>query len=223
MTSNHQSTNYSSRKISWRGKTLLLVFGVIFIASTLRMPLTVVGPIISFIRDDLGISNVLAGFLTTIPLLAFAVVSPFAPVVARKLGLELTLFLSTILLALGIVLRSLGTTGLLVFGTVLIGVAIAFGNVLIPGLLKLKFPYHIGLLMAFFTMSMNLTAGVGAGISYPIANSSLGWQGALAIALVLVILTILIWLPQLRSNKPEPATTAKNQVHHYGNHRLRGQ
>ncbi|WP_341301320.1 MFS transporter [Lysinibacillus sp. FSL H8-0500] len=209
MTSNHQSTNYSSRKISWRGKTLLLVFGVIFIASTLRMPLTVVGPIISFIRDDLGISNVLAGFLTTIPLLAFAVVSPFAPVVARKLGLELTLFLSTILLALGIVLRSLGTTGLLVFGTVLIGVAIAFGNVLIPGLLKLKFPYHIGLLMAFFTMSMNLTAGVGAGISYPIANSSLGWQGALAIALVLVILTILIWLPQLRSNKPEPATTAK--------------
>ncbi|KOY84206.1 MFS transporter [Lysinibacillus macroides] len=209
MTSNHQSTNYSSRKISWRGKTLLLVFGVIFIASTLRMPLTVVGPIISFIRDDLGISNVLAGFLTTIPLLAFAVVSPFAPVVARKLGLELTLFLSTILLALGIVLRSLGTTGLLVFGTVLIGVAIAFGNVLIPGLLKLKFPYHVGLLMAFFTMSMNLTAGVGAGISYPIANSSLGWQGALAIALVLVILTILIWLPQLRSNKPEPATTAK--------------
>ena len=113
------------------------------------MPLTVVGPIISFIREDLGISNVLAGFLTTIPLLAFAIISPFAPVVARKLGLELTLFLSTLLLALGIVLRSLGTTELLLLGTVLIGVAISFGNVLIPGLLKLKFPYHVGLLMAF--------------------------------------------------------------------------
>jgi len=112
-------------------------------------------------------------------------------------------------LALGIVLRSLGTTGLLVFGTVLIGVAISFGNVLIPGLLKLKFPYHVGLLMAFFTMSMNLTAGLGAGISYPIANSSLGWQGALAVALILVVLTILIWIPQLKLNKPEPATTAK--------------
>jgi len=167
------------------------------------MPLTVVGPIISFIREDLGISNVLAGFLTTIPLLAFAIVSPFAPIVARKLGLELTLFLSTILLAGGIVLRSLGTTGLLVFGTMIIGVAISFGNVLIPGLLKLKFPYHVGLLMAFFTMSMNLTAGIGAGISYPIANAVLGWQGALAIALALVILTIVIWLPQLKFNKPE--------------------
>lgn len=202
LTTNEQST-YPSKKINWKGTTLLLVIGVIFLASTLRMPLTVVGPIISFIREDLGISNVLAGFLTTIPLLAFAIVSPFAPIVARKLGLELTLFLSTILLAGGIVLRSLGTTGLLVFGTMIIGVAISFGNVLIPGLLKLKFPYHVGLLMAFFTMSMNLTAGIGAGISYPIANAVLGWQGALAIALALVILTIVIWLPQLKFNKPE--------------------
>ena len=207
MTTNEQST-YPSKKINWKGTTLLLVIGVIFLASTLRMPLTVVGPIISFIREDLGISNVLAGFLTTIPLLAFAIVSPFAPVVARKLGLELTLFLSTILLAGGIVLRSLGTTGLLVFGTMIIGVAISFGNVLIPGLLKLKFPYHVGLLMAFFTMSMNLTAGIGAGISYPIANAVLGWQGALAIALALVILTIVIWLPQLKFNKPEPTVVS---------------
>ncbi|MFJ6210346.1 CynX/NimT family MFS transporter [Lysinibacillus sp. NPDC092081] len=204
LTTHEQTDTYPSRKISWKGTTLLLVIGVICIASTLRMPLTVVGPIISFIREDLGISNVLAGFLTTIPLLAFAIISPFAPIVARKFGLELTLFLSTILLAVGIVLRSLGTTSLLVFGTMLIGIAISFGNVLIPGLLKLKFPYHVGLLMAFFTMSMNLTAGLGAGISYPIANSSFGWQGALAIAFVLVVLTILIWIPQLKFNKPEP-------------------
>lgn len=204
LTTDEHSNTYPSKKISWRGTTLLLVIGVICIASTLRMPLTVVGPIISFIREDLGISNVLAGFLTTIPLLAFAIISPFVPNVARKLGLELTLFLSTILLGLGIVLRSLGTTALLVFGTVLMGIAISFGNVLIPGLLKLKFPYHVGLLMAFFTMSMNLTAGLGAGISYPIAISPLGWQGALAIALVLVVLTILIWIPQLKFNKPEP-------------------
>ncbi len=208
-----------AKKISWKGKTLLLVIGVIFIASTLRMPLTVVGPIISFIREGLGISNVLAGFLTTIPLLAFAIISPFAPVVARKLGLELTLFLSTILLAFGIITRSLGTTALLVLGTVLIGVAISFGNVLIPGLLKLKFPYHVGLLMAFFTVSMNLSAGVGAGVSYPVANSFLGWQGALAIALILVVFTIIVWIPQLKSNKPKLLSYLRKRVYHYGNHR----
>ena len=201
---------YPSKKIRWTGMTLLLVIGIILIASTLRTPLTVVGPIISFIREGLGISNVLAGFLTTIPLLAFAVVSPFAPAIARKFGLELTLLLSTILIAIGIVLRSLGTTELLVFGTVLIGVAISFGNVLIPGLLKLKFPYHVGLLMACYTVSMNFSAGTGAGMSYPLADSSLGWQGALGIPIVLVVITLLIWLPQLKFNKPEPtAVTSK--------------
>lgn len=199
------STTHSSKKIRWTGMTLLLVVGIILIASTLRTPLTVVGPIISFIRDGLGISNVLAGFLTTIPLLAFAIVSPFAPALARKFGLELTLLLSTLLIAIGIILRSFGSTELLLFGTVLIGVAISFGNVLIPGLLKLKFPYHVGLLMACYTVSMNLSAGTGAGMSYPLANSSLGWQGALAIPIVLVVITIVIWLPQLKFNKPEPA------------------
>ena len=207
----HDHSAHLSKKISWSGTTLLLVIGIIFIASTLRMPLTTVGPSISFIREGLGISNILAGFLTTIPLLAFAVVSPFAPVVARKFGLELTLLLSTILLAIGIVLRSLGTTELLVFGTVLIGVAISFGNVLIPGLLKLKFPYHVGLLMACFTMSMNLSAGIGAGISYPVANSSFGWQGALALSIILVIITVLIWLPQLKFNKPEPTVASTKE------------
>ncbi len=33
-----------------------------FLATTLRTPLTGVGPIISIIRDELNISNVLAGF-----------------------------------------------------------------------------------------------------------------------------------------------------------------
>lgn len=132
--------NETSKKITWTAPTIILVIGIALIASTLRTPLTVVGPIITFIKDGLQISNVLAGFLTTIPLLAFAVVSPFAPKLSKRFGIELTLFFSMLLLALGIIMRSLGTTSLLVIGTVLIGVAISFGNVLMPSFLKLKFP-----------------------------------------------------------------------------------
>lgn len=71
--------NETSKKITWTAPTIILVLGIALVASTLRTPLTVVGPIITFIKDDLQISQVLAGFLTTIPLLAFAVISPFAP------------------------------------------------------------------------------------------------------------------------------------------------
>lgn len=169
---------------------------------TLRTPLTVVGPSIHFIRDGLGISNILAGFLTTIPLLAFAIVSPFAPKTARSLGIERTLFLATLLLTIGIIIRSIGTTTWLITGTILIGVAISFGNVLIPSFFKMKFPYHIGLLTGIYTVAMNVSAGIGAGLSYPIANnSSYGWQGALSFSVILSVIAIIIWLPQLKGEQ----------------------
>ncbi|MDI2588486.1 MFS transporter [Psychrobacillus sp. NEAU-3TGS] len=182
--------------------TLLLILGIIFIATTLRSPLTSVGPIIAYIKDGLAISNVLAGFITTIPLIAFAIISPVAPKIARRFGIELTLFLSILLLAFGIIVRSLGNTSLLLIGTALIGTSIAFGNVLLPSLIKLKFPLQVGLMTAAFTLSMNFSASIGAGISYPIAeNTTLGWQGALGCWAILSAIAALIWLPQIKNSK----------------------
>lgn len=190
--------------MTWLNKNILLVIGIVLIAMTLRTPLTVVGPIVRFIRNELAISNITAGFLTTIPLLAFALISPFAPRTAKWLGVEKTLFFSTILLALGIVIRSLGTTEWLIIGTVLIGVAISFGNVLMPSFFKLKFPFHIGLMTGIYTVAMNLSAGVGAGLSYPIAqHSNFGWQGALSFSTMIAISAIIVWIPQLKTNKQE--------------------
>ncbi|HEY9570385.1 MAG TPA: MFS transporter [Metalysinibacillus sp.] len=188
-----------SRKINWRGKTLILIVGIILMAMTLRLPLTVVGPIIDFIRDGLGISNVLAGFLTTIPLLAFALVSPFVPRISRTIGIELALFISMLLLAIGIVLRSVGMTSLLLIGTIIIGIAISFGNVLLPSFFKLKFPFHVGLMMGIYSVAMNVSGGFGAGLSHPIANTT-NWQIALAFPIIIVIIATLIWSPQLRNN-----------------------
>lgn len=197
-----EQQTYQSKKIKFSRDSWLLIIGVIFIASTLRSPLTSVGPIIEQIRDGLRISNSLAGFLTTIPLLAFALISPFAPTVSRRIGMEKTLFLSLCLLAIGMGLRSSGPTMLLLLGTFLIGVAIAFGNVLLPSLFKLSFPLHIGLMTGIYTMSMNLSATLASGIAVPIANGTrFGWQGALGVWGLLVLLAILFWLPQLKNKR----------------------
>lgn len=52
-------------------KRILLVVGIIFVAAALRAPFTSVGPLLEMIRDDLGLSNTLAGAITTLPLLIF--------------------------------------------------------------------------------------------------------------------------------------------------------
>lgn len=205
---------HHSRKLTFTKQTWLLVIGIVFIASTLRSPLTSVGPIIGPIRDSLNMSNVLAGFLTTIPLLAFAIISPFAPKLANRFGMELTLFVSLCLLTVGIIIRSIGAIPLLLIGTFLIGVAIAFGNVLLPGLLKLNFPLQIGLMTGIYSVSMNISATIASGISVPIIEQTkFGWQGALAVWAFLAGLAIFLWLPQLRRKmdiQAKPATRTTN-------------
>lgn len=192
-----------NKHLKFSRKHWILLIGILFIAATLRSPLTSVGPIIGAIRDQLQISNSLAGFLTTIPLLAFAIVSPFAPRISKRFGLAPTLFYSLIILMAGILLRSEGSISLLLIGTFLIGVGIAFANVLLPSLLKLSFPLHIGLMTGLYSVSMNISATLASGVAVPIANqTSYGWQGALGIWGVITFIAIIVWIPQIRVKRP---------------------
>src|SRR5690606_30787137 len=65
------------------GKFVLLT-GIVLVATNLRAPITSVGPVVPQIQDALRLSNTLAGLITTIPLLAFALLSPIAPKLAEK-------------------------------------------------------------------------------------------------------------------------------------------
>src|SRR5918993_2926392 len=88
---------------------LLLVLGIVLLAANLRPALTGVAPLIGEIRADTGVSNGVAGLLTTLPLLAFALLSPVAPRLARAIGMRRVLLLSLLALAAGILARSSGT------------------------------------------------------------------------------------------------------------------
>lgn len=190
--------NQENKVASWG-----LLIGIILIGSNLRAPLTSVGSLISFIRDDLGISNAMAGTITTLPLLAFALLSPFAPKIANRIGMEWTIFFSLLLLTIGIVIRSYFGVTFLFVGTVLIGLAIAIGNVLLPGFIKMNFPLKVGIMTGIYGVFMNLFAAFASGLSVPISSiSGIGWKGALAFWGILTIVALLFWIPQLRK-KPD--------------------
>ena len=87
-------------------RTGLLVAGIVIAGANLRAALTSVGPLTGQIRADTGISGGAAGLLTTLPLICFAVLSLFAPALARRFGTRRVLTGGLILLAAGIALRS---------------------------------------------------------------------------------------------------------------------
>ncbi|TFI47249.1 MFS transporter [Diaphorobacter sp. DS2] len=180
--------------------------GIIFVAFNLRPAITSVGPLIGAIRDETGISNSAAGLLTTLPLVAFALLSPFVPRIAQKLGSEWSILLGLTILGAGIAARSLGMLPPLYIGTVLIGLGVGLCNVLLPGMVKEKFPQKVGLLTGIYTFSMGICAGLAPGFSIPLAeNLGLGWRVSLGVWTILILIAIIVWLPQIRERKKKSA------------------
>ncbi|WP_052137953.1 CynX/NimT family MFS transporter [Heyndrickxia ginsengihumi] len=193
----------------------LLILGIILIAANMRPAITSVGPVVRSIREDLHLSNGVAGFITTLPLISFALISPLAPKIAQKLSNELTLLLSLLILIFGICLRYIPTPATLFIGTALIGIGIAIANVLLPSLIKHKFPAKVGIMTSLYSTFMGCFAALASGITVPLAQGlHLGWRKALFVWGILVIIAIVIWLPQLQSRE-----TFRRKVTTGGNNR----
>jgi MFS transporter, CP family, cyanate transporter len=194
-------------------RDVLLVVGIVLLAANMRSALTSVAPLIGQIRMDTGISHGVAGLLLTLPLLAFGVLSPVVPQLARRFGMERMMFASLLLLAAGIVVRSAGTVAVLFLGTAVLGAAIVVGNVLLPALVKREFPQRVGLMTSIYTTALGISGALAAGVSVPLAQlTGMGWRGSLALWALPAFIAAVAWLPHLRrSDQPENASTQTSQ------------
>lgn len=188
--------------LSPRGKQgALLIAGILMIATTLRVTFTGAAPLLETIRSDYGLSTAQTGLLTTLPLLAFALVSPLAAGIARRFGMERSLFAAMLLICAGIALRSLPSAALLFAGTAIIGCGIALGNVLLLGLIKRDFSQHVARLTGAYSLTMGAAAALGSALVVPLALHGFGWRGALLMLMLFPLLAFLIWLPQWRTTR----------------------
>lgn len=198
-----------------RRQSLLLLAGLLAIATTLRVTFTGAAPLLDAIRADLALTTAQTGILTTLPLLAFALISPLAPGVARRIGMERALFLALGLICVGIALRSLSGSVLLFIGTAIIGGGIALGNVLLPGLIKRDFPGQVAKLTGAYSLTMGVAAAIGSALVVPVALSGPGWQGALWSLMIFPLLALLIWLPQWK-NHTHATVSGAGALHNRG-------
>ncbi|EKZ9479583.1 CynX/NimT family MFS transporter [Klebsiella oxytoca] len=196
-------------------RPLLLIAGILLIATTLRVAFTGAAPLLNAIRSEYGLTTAQTGLLTTLPLLAFGLVSPLAAGVARRFGLERSLLLAMILICLGIGLRSLPFVSLLFIGTAVIGCGIALGNVLLPGLIKRDFSQHVAKMTGAYSLTMGGAAALGSAMVVPLALAGLGWRGALLTLMVFPLLALFVWLPQSRRQATAPLT-GSGAIHNRG-------
>lgn len=187
---------------------VIILLGIIFLGMILRTPITSVGAIIGPLKNLLEINNTVAGLITTIPLIAFAIFSPLVAKISNKIGLEKTIFLATIVASIGLLLRFYINTSVFFVTTFIIGVGITVGNVLLPGLTKKYFPENLGVMTGFYAVVMNVSASIAAGISYPILNTNIGGEKfstglAVNIWLIVSISNIVIYAIITKNSKSE--------------------
>lgn len=187
----------------------LLLAGILMIATTLRVTFTGAAPLLDMIRETFRLTTAQTGILTTLPLLAFAVISPLAAGIARRFGIERSLFAAMLIICAGIALRSAGNTALLYFGTAIIGCGIAIGNVLLPGLIKRDFPGQVARLTGAYSLTMGVAAAIGSMLVVPVAQQGYGWPGALLALMVFPVVAMLVWFPQLSNHNPSTLSSSK--------------
>jgi CP family cyanate transporter-like MFS transporter len=133
-----------------------MVLGVFLIGANLRLPITMMPPLLNTLSASGILPKSLAGFVTSIPLAMFAIMSPVIGKLGAKYGPGRVLTFAASALVLGAGLRLIPNAWGLLIGTAFAGLGITGGNVLLPALIKSEFPHRIAVMTTMYTTAMGL-------------------------------------------------------------------
>ncbi|PSJ47475.1 hypothetical protein C7H85_01165 [Zobellella endophytica] len=185
----------------FRGRPLVALLAIVALmlaAANLRGGLVVVGPLVEPIRAALDISASAFSLLTTLPLICFGVVSICVPWLTRCWAPQRLAIAGLLTISLGVALRLVDHYPLVILGTLVLGMAIAVLNVLIPGLVKDFFPRQVGIMTGFYSVTLSLGAGLGVYLAVPLMEQFGNWRYPVALWALLPLFCLLFWLPMLR-------------------------
>ena len=183
----------------------LLLAGVLLVALNLRGPLIAVAPVTGELRSDLAVGAGTVGLLTSIPVLLFGLAAPLASWVIARAGTHRAVLVSMLGVLAGTLLRSVGDVRTALAGTVVLGLAITVGNVVVPVVIGQDFPGVTHVVTAAYTSALNLGATLTTTLTAPLADL-VGWRWALASWGLLVGVACLVWTAGLRRQAARAAS-----------------
>ncbi|MEH0820894.1 MULTISPECIES: MFS transporter [unclassified Micromonospora] len=191
-----------------RGGALVLV-GMLLVALNLRAAVTSLGALLDEVRTGLALSGTMAGFVTTLPTIAFAGLGALTPWLVRRHPPARLLVVAMLALTVGQLLR-VATDSALVFvltsALALAGIAVA--NILLPMLVKQHFPHRTGLVTGAYTMALTVGTTVAAASAVPVAHAFGSWRAGLGVWAGLAAVAVLPWVPlALRARAARRAAT----------------
>jgi CP family cyanate transporter-like MFS transporter len=173
----------------------LVVLGIIVLAFNLRPAAVSVGPVLGDVSDGLGMTSTQTGVLTSLPVLAFAVFGALAPRAARVVGVH-RLTLAALLCVVGGLAGRAAVSSVPIFLVLsLLALAgMASANVLLPSLVKLHFPNHVGLMTSVYSTALAIGLTSASVLTVPISEAYDGWRSGLFAWSITAGIAVIPWL-----------------------------
>ena len=177
-----------------RRATALVLVGIVLLSVNLRPTAVSVAPVLAEVRDTFSMSGPVAGLLTSLPVIAFAVFGALAPAAARRIGIHRVTLLATVAAAVGLLGRATtGSEALFLLLSLLALGGMAMANVLLPSLVKLHFPDRIGRVTAIYTTALSVGLTAALVLTVPVSHAFGGWRWGLGAWAALALLAAVPW------------------------------
>ncbi|WEH42531.1 MFS transporter [Streptomyces sp. AM 2-1-1] len=175
----------------------LLAAGLVVAALNLRPAITSLGSLLEEVRDGLHMSGGVAGALTSVPQLCFAVFGITAPRLARRFGPATVVLAGMAAITAGLLIRPFtGSTAGFLLASTLALMGIAVSNVLMPVIVKRWFPDRVGSMTGLYSMALALGTSLAAAATVPLTDALGGsWRTGLGVWAALGVLGVLVWIP----------------------------
>lgn len=191
----------------WAGRVLVLI-AIAALALNLRPPALAIAPVLPEIRADLGFGGLLAGVLTTLPPLCFAVIGVLAPAIVARLGLHRAALVSLLAIAIGQAVRVLVPLPVVFFvATVVALMGMATGNVLLPSLVRRHFPDRIGRVTGIYSLALGTGVALSSLIAVPLAILTGSWRWSLGIWIITALIAAVPWVRLATEPRPTGSST----------------
>jgi CP family cyanate transporter-like MFS transporter len=192
-----------------RTALVVSVLGLVLVAFNQRPAVASVPPVLG----ELGLGPTAESLLVTIPVVCFGLGALAGPRVRRIFGEERAIFILIAFLVSAIVVRAAFVGWTLFPTTVVIGLSIAVLNVLMPSLVKRRFPDRPGAMTSAYVASATLGPALAAGLTVPIFHAAGGSVNVALGAWALPgVIALAVWAPQLRVGRAGAAGMGAMQM-----------
>lgn len=160
----------AARQPKPRAAVVVSVIALVLIGLNLRAGITGASALLHDLQLVLGYGPLVASVIPSIPTLCFAVAGAATSWLTGRIGVEKSILLSLGMLAAGLLVRGIPSTGMLVAGTVLGMSGLAVCNVAMPSFIREHFADRTSLMTALYTVTMTTGATVTAVVVVPLAQ-----------------------------------------------------